>query len=1049
MDLLKVNQLDLYEFYQNKCIKVKIFHVCPFDGQETNGKITSNSQRILICTDIDEENQINDETNQLYLIVILKGELSKNPLKKTCLNRGQIIRISDFKTHISPKNKIFKCNTKKIDSFYPHIVMVSSEYNSSVNLVSSVKEIPSYDISNERENDDQISTSKPESAKKHQTSIAKQDENLNELTISTKQTRRKLFEKENKGEKKEEEKKIDENNKANKSPKRTSSASTVSSPQFKKLKFTEDIFAERQNVEIGSPRKVRVATNEVTSSASNQKYEYKTLYEVHKMMPVSHKCYVNVYGIVSRYDTDTNYDKKLFIIDETTSLFPVKLLSGKSNRTYPMFLPGDIVRIHRLMLTTDRMDKCCQDPKDILLFKGFQTEDSFEPISCAETFTINDFDKKRKQELEEWHSDELLSNTLDKLKDIESDYVDIVGQIINKANAYDKVYVKLWDTTKPCFKSYFRGELEMTSDNNTELVQLIDHNEMSIQTVLYGRHSLTAMQFKSWDLIVIFNAIIKWNGTSSAELRLSEAMKWGKEVRMICNESILGRKLLKRIQDWKMSSIMSSDDFKSIEMDFPEFESDADTQRLIHSLGNLEMETQLNNHQHNKINQNNKIEQGINNLIANETLNENQHQNFVDKPPQIEQIKTKESTQLQQEEIDVQEGMDTNEDDSNEMPTLVMQVTQQSISQIQESQRSNKDAQIDNIAMETESVSDKKKNQQEEDNLNNSSIQVDLDETLKANESVCEKHYKEKQSEVEEEEYESEVEEEDEFEDDNEITILSSDDEFYEAEEVLSVSIDSNTSYRTANNPPTLSPTLSLPKLSDLDNLMSEESDIEEEEEEYEEEGEYEEEEGEYEEGEGEYEEGEGEEGECEDEEGEYEEEEDDDIESVSSMPDITGSMFTSIETPTSSKTVTDYSLSKTPILDKTLVATSNQSPIQTMETTPICSPIQARPVQVETAVQVETPVEIRFQTPKRLQTPSTSTPFRTPKRRYEVDLNLSGTSSSGIIGSIGNYSPIQSEYCSEKEYFSESSSTGDVFGDKLLNELIEENEINLKKKSN
>jgi hypothetical protein len=110
-----------------------------------------------------------------------------------------------------------------------------------------------------------------------------------------------------------------------------------------------------------------------TNSANNslqmsKRHEYKTLIEVHKLMPVSGRTYVHIYGVLKYRDFN---NKTICLRDEKAYTFTIHLKGGNSNRNYPGFRSGDLIRIHRLLLAPNSMDMICTDPKDVVVIVLF------------------------------------------------------------------------------------------------------------------------------------------------------------------------------------------------------------------------------------------------------------------------------------------------------------------------------------------------------------------------------------------------------------------------------------------------------------------------------------------------------------------------------------------------------------------------------------------------------------------------------------------------------------------------------------------------------
>ena len=106
-------------------------------------------------------------------------------------------------------------------------------------------------------------------------------------------------------------------------------------------------------------------SNSQISPQKERRHEYKTLLEVHSLLPVSGKTYCHIYGILRYRDFKQNL---IYLRDEKAYTFSIKLMPGKTTlRDYPAFKPADILRIHRILITPNSMDVFCTDPKDVVV----------------------------------------------------------------------------------------------------------------------------------------------------------------------------------------------------------------------------------------------------------------------------------------------------------------------------------------------------------------------------------------------------------------------------------------------------------------------------------------------------------------------------------------------------------------------------------------------------------------------------------------------------------------------------------------------------------
>ena len=106
------------------------------------------------------------------------------------------------------------------------------------------------------------------------------------------------------------------------------------------------------------------SSQKTQSPQKQRKLEYKTLMQVHQMMPVSTKTYCHVYAILIYRD----YKQNLYCLrDEKVYKFSVSLRPGNYTKEYPASKPGDIIRIHRLLLAPNALETICTDPKDVVV----------------------------------------------------------------------------------------------------------------------------------------------------------------------------------------------------------------------------------------------------------------------------------------------------------------------------------------------------------------------------------------------------------------------------------------------------------------------------------------------------------------------------------------------------------------------------------------------------------------------------------------------------------------------------------------------------------
>ncbi|CAG2180471.1 unnamed protein product, partial [Oppiella nova] len=247
------------------------------------------------------------------------------------------------------------------------------------------------------------------------------------------------------------------------------------------------------------------------ATAANRRYEYKTLIEVHNLFPVSGKTYCHIYGVLRYRDYKKN---AMYLRDEKAFTMTVQLRPGNSSfRHYPGAKPGDVIRIHRILLAPNCLEPICCDPKDMVVFEAFQDSEQFSPIKTSINMTIEQFDRHRKRELEEWFANELLGDSLSEKKHTDyNSYAELTVQVLRKTTTRDRTELVVWDTTRPALRTHSShvstAGMSLTSAEE-ELIRIVNENQMSIMVTVFEQHSNDAQSIKPFDFIVLFNVNIR------------------------------------------------------------------------------------------------------------------------------------------------------------------------------------------------------------------------------------------------------------------------------------------------------------------------------------------------------------------------------------------------------------------------------------------------------------------------------------------------------------------------------------------------------------
>lgn len=211
---------------------------------------------------------------------------------------------------------------------------------------------------------------------------------------------------------------------------------------------------------------------------------------------------------------------KLF--DDTYYTKPIGVqLCGKPDE-YPVPKRGDVVRIHRLTFDNERSVPIVTSPKNVLIWRSFKKEP--EKVHTSLNPTIRDEDLKRQAELEACYVSTL--TRLNYLQMIEpgkfSDVAGLITTIID--DTFNNKLVTVTDGTGTTILRVFKK-------NNP--------NETS-------EHFDTICNSKPGDYIVATNTKIS-SKAGETKLDISANTQYGRSIRKVDKESVLGRHLAERL----------------------------------------------------------------------------------------------------------------------------------------------------------------------------------------------------------------------------------------------------------------------------------------------------------------------------------------------------------------------------------------------------------------------------------------------------------------------------------------------------------------------
>ncbi|KAJ6221676.1 hypothetical protein RDWZM_000221 [Blomia tropicalis] len=283
---------------------------------------------------------------------------------------------------------------------------------------------------------------------------------------------------------------------------------------------------------------------------------------------------VNLYGVVMAYREDRN---KLTLMDET---FPTKydivFLKGYDPRQtldeYSLYIgqkskdvngkvpirTGDIIRIENLCLPENIA-------ANVVIFQPFKF-DPFSPIYISNStnppplFCKGDLD--RVKQLIEWNNEQLLSFKLE-MQNKKQSFLNCAFQFLAIiSNNENKSTIVVWNgqdhshlaTYKAGLYSILEYSLQQCVQCDepiytTEYLRYLCESRKIIYIDVYGFHSVLAKKLKPLDMIVLYNIKVENDKPVQCyRYTFQESFEFGRDIRSVDEESLLGKKLLKNIK---------------------------------------------------------------------------------------------------------------------------------------------------------------------------------------------------------------------------------------------------------------------------------------------------------------------------------------------------------------------------------------------------------------------------------------------------------------------------------------------------------------------
>ena len=225
---------------------------------------------------------------------------------------------------------------------------------------------------------------------------------------------------------------------------------------------------------------VRRSASGRKSKEKVSKYTYKTVKELVEEGRPKKRTYSNVYGIITATSTSK---RQITIKDETESEVVIQITStgfpsrfddddatlhgrprgnkeffdpDKLRQNKDVFHVGDVVRIHRLMTCPENDQKLCFDIRSIIVFPSFTDYDKelgeHELVikSMAVKSTLEQYDKDRVRQLQDWMTQQVTKSTVSSLPAAGKKGITIVGQLVKSAaTVTGHKILWIWDGTEP------------------------------------------------------------------------------------------------------------------------------------------------------------------------------------------------------------------------------------------------------------------------------------------------------------------------------------------------------------------------------------------------------------------------------------------------------------------------------------------------------------------------------------------------------------------------------------------------------------------------
>ncbi|CAG2104545.1 unnamed protein product [Medioppia subpectinata] len=625
MVIISAQSLKAYNKYYDNKLKLKVIHFCPLDGREGDPKC----KRIVITTDCSQHSTPSTPQSQqrqhdcpptavdTYLVIVFYGSYAKTPFKKSPLKTGQVFTLYRFETSVMPKNKVFKSNGRIFDNFFEPLVVVKAEFEPTIKWLVSLREEPFTAIADsdsfpeDNQTDATIDSHHEDNTDASVTQTATDEQKMAKSaknTLSAKKRLRFASNDDELGSDFTSDEDFDTGLTATQR-KRKESANKKSTNNRQTCLSPRNPNSNRGNcvttitrVPVSSPS---TSTRSPTTSG-HRRHEYKTLIEVHNLFPVSGKTYCHIYGVLRYRDFKKN---TIHLRDEKAFTSTIQLRPGNSSfRHYPAFRPGDIVRIHRVLLAPNCMDIICCDPKDVVVFEAFQDSQCFSPINTSVRPTFESFDRQRKEELDQWFADDLLADSLSEKKSSTNYhlYADLAVQVLRVTTTRDRTELVVWDTTPPALRT-FRSDVStagMGLDSaEEELIRIVNENQMSIVVTVFEQHSNDAQSIKPFDFIVLFNVSVRADRFRDGfyMYALNSGYHFGKCIRFVKPNAYLSKRLYDKIEEYKVMSAVNvgtpsiedavlSQSFPADSQDVSTFPAAVDQSAMFSDMADFEMD---------------------------------------------------------------------------------------------------------------------------------------------------------------------------------------------------------------------------------------------------------------------------------------------------------------------------------------------------------------------------------------------------------------------------------------------------------------------------